>query len=274
MIEGACLCGAVRFAIAAQARFAWAAYCHCSICRKQHGALFSTSIGVAAHAFSWRSGTENVVHFRVSDAFERPFCGRCGSKVPTASQVAGVLNVPVGLLSGDRAIRLRSHIFVGSKSPLATIEDSLPRHDAYPPGYALPEVRAPARELRDGTVLGSCLCNAVRFAVEGALERVVHCDCSRCRRSSGSAFKTLAPVARSRFAFTRSEARIERFTLPSEEPYDAVFCARCGSLLPAAREERKEVLIPVAAVDTAVALLPSRRLGDADEASWRQTGHV
>lgn len=274
MIEGACLCGAVRFAIAAEARFAWAACCHCSICRKQHGALFSTSIGVAAHAFRWRSGAESIVHFRVSDAFERPFCGRCGSKVPTASQVPGVLNVPVGSLSVERAVRLRSHIFVGSKSPLATIEDSLPRHEAYPPGYALPEVPAPARELRDGAVLGSCLCNAVRFAVEGALERIVHCDCGRCRRSTGSAFKTLAPVARARFAFTRSEAPIERFTLPSKAPYDAVFCARCGSQLPAVREERKEVLIPVAAVDTAVAPLPSRRPGDADEASLREAGHV
>ena len=49
--RGACLCGAVTFAIAPPYR--WFAHCHCSMCRKHHGSLFGTGLGVARERFEW-----------------------------------------------------------------------------------------------------------------------------------------------------------------------------------------------------------------------------
>jgi hypothetical protein len=55
-ISGACLCGAVTFEVAPPYR--WFAHCHCSMCRKHHGTLFGTTVGVARTRFRWLS------HFR------------------------------------------------------------------------------------------------------------------------------------------------------------------------------------------------------------------
>ena len=43
-VEGACLCGAVTFRVALPPK--WVAHCHCSMCRRAHGAGFVTWVGV------------------------------------------------------------------------------------------------------------------------------------------------------------------------------------------------------------------------------------
>ncbi len=45
LIAGACLCGAVRYEINGQLRDA--GNCHCSMCRKAHGAGFATYASIA-----------------------------------------------------------------------------------------------------------------------------------------------------------------------------------------------------------------------------------
>ena len=101
--------GAVRFSIAPP--YQWFSHCHCSMCRKHHGTLFSTGLGVARESFHWLEGEEWIVHYRATAAFERPFCRRCGSTVPAVSQDERYWNVPAGLLDGDPGARPRTHIF-------------------------------------------------------------------------------------------------------------------------------------------------------------------
>jgi hypothetical protein len=68
--QGACLCGAVTFAIAPPYR--WFAHCHCSLCRKHHGSLFGSGVGVALDKLEWLRGADAVVRYRATAAFERP----------------------------------------------------------------------------------------------------------------------------------------------------------------------------------------------------------
>jgi hypothetical protein len=171
-IPGACLCGAVTFTVAPPYR--WFGHCHCSMCRRHHGTLFSTSLGVARTRFRWRSGRDDIVHYRATPAFERPFCRHCGAKVPGDSHEPDTLQVPAGLLTGDLGAVPRTHIFVASKSSLQTITDALPQHAAYPPGIELPSVARPAPAPTSGAH-GGCLCGAVEFDVDTAPTRVVHC---------------------------------------------------------------------------------------------------
>src|SRR5690606_32327222 len=138
--QGTCLCGTVRFAI--EPPYRWFAYCHCSVCRIHHGALFSAGVGVERARFAWHKGKDSVVVYRSTDAFERAFCRHCGSKVPSASHIRDVLLVPAGTLVELNATP-RAHIFVASKSGAYEIHDALPRFDAYPPGVGLPVVDAP-----------------------------------------------------------------------------------------------------------------------------------
>lgn len=41
-VTGACLCGAVRFKL--EGPFGHMTHCHCSVCRKHHGAPFATFV--------------------------------------------------------------------------------------------------------------------------------------------------------------------------------------------------------------------------------------
>src|SRR5688572_20439680 len=121
MTIGSCLCGVVGYEISGPYR--WMTHCHCSMCRKHHGTLYGTTVGVAKENFRWLDGEQDIVHYRASAAFERPFCRHCGSAVPDPSGEHVV--VPAGTLTSDVGMKPRAHVFVGSKSPMCEITDSL-----------------------------------------------------------------------------------------------------------------------------------------------------
>jgi hypothetical protein len=266
--HGECLCGAVTYAIAPP--YPWFANCHCSMCRKQHGALFGCGVGVARERFEWLSGESDVVHYRSSAEFERPFCRRCGSKVPGVSHLPDVLVVPAGALDSQFAERPRSHIFVASKSPLCSINDRLPQYAAYPPAVDLPVVAPEPRPTRPGFVSGSCLCGAVGYEVQGGLHRLVHCHCSLCRRSRGTPFASTAFTSPERFRFTRGRDRIRAFRLPAPRTYETDFCTACGSLVPTVVPDFRFVLIPAGSIDTPLSPLPGVHIYVGSRARWHE----
>ena len=79
MIEGSCLCGAVRYSVAEAA--GPLVHCHCRTCRKAHGAAFSTVLPVRANGFRWLSSEARLAHFESSPGKKRWFCSRCGSQL-------------------------------------------------------------------------------------------------------------------------------------------------------------------------------------------------
>jgi hypothetical protein len=273
--RGACLCGAVTFSIGPPYR--WFAYCHCSLCRKHHGSLFGLGLGVARDRLEWRSGNDDVVHYRATAAFERPFCRHCGSTVPAVSHDARYWHVPAGLLDGDPGERPRSHIFVASKSPLHEIADALPQHAAYPPGIDLPAAPRRAAPAMPGTIVGSCACDRVAFSVADAPQRLVNCYCSLCRRRSGAAFTSTLLSAASAFRWLRGEARIRHFAPPASlgspqrgppRQYGSDFCADCGSPVPCVSAGAPTIMLPAGAVDTQLAPLPAVHLYVESKAPW------
>jgi hypothetical protein len=263
--RGACLCGAVTFAIAPPYR--WFAHCHCSMCRKHHGTLFGTGLGVARERFEWLSGAEDVVHHRATAAFERPFCRHCGSTVPAVSHDDRFWHVPAGLLDDDPGARPRSHIFVASKSPLYELADALPRHAAYPPGVDVPTVERCAAAAAEGPITGSCLCAAVAFSVTATPRRLVNCYCSLCRRRSGAAFTSTLLIAADRFEWLRGEAQVRHYALPPPRHYAADFCADCGSPTPSIVGQSK-ALLPAGSLDIELAPLPAVHLYVGSKAPW------
>ncbi len=129
-MSGSCLCGAVRYEITGA--FEFMGNCHCSMCRKSHGAAFATWGIVNQHQFMWTSGEEFVQGYESSTGNQRCFCRKCGS--PLVSMHAGkVGEVVVGTLDSDPGTRPREHIFVGSKAPWLEITDALPQFEEWPP---------------------------------------------------------------------------------------------------------------------------------------------
>jgi hypothetical protein len=132
MNSGSCLCGAVRFQVTAP--FEEMHHCHCSMCRRSHGAAFATFARTTRDSLHLLSVEGQLTRFRSSPAVQRSFCGRCGSSLlfefdglPDAVWVA------VGTLDGDPQMRPQAHIFVGSKAPWHAIADELPQFEEYPP---------------------------------------------------------------------------------------------------------------------------------------------
>ncbi len=75
---------------------------------------------------------------------------------------------------------------------------------------------------------GECFCGAVRYAVADQFAYALNCHCSNCRRTTGSAFKPLAGIARDKLRVTGGDSDLMIYG--DQAGHDA-HCGRCGSLL-------------------------------------------
>ncbi len=82
--SGGCLCGEVRFEVRLPTR--WCSHCHCTMCRRAHGAGFVTWVGVDADRFRVTRGEASLRRYRSSNEAIRSFCGSCGSTLLFESQ--------------------------------------------------------------------------------------------------------------------------------------------------------------------------------------------
>ena len=128
MLEGGCLCGAVRYQILGEPRSM--THCHCGMCRKAHGAAFATFVETSRSGFRIVSGEDSIVRYESSQGSKRPFCRHCGSTLLFESEAADQIWIAAGSLDGDPGCRPSSHIFVASKAPWFHLDDELPKFDA------------------------------------------------------------------------------------------------------------------------------------------------
>lgn len=131
--QGSCQCGAVSYEVIGS--FSAVGHCHCSICRKSHGAAFATWAMVDPNQFRWTSGVELITAYSSAPGRERLFCKICGSPL-VATHAGKVTEVVLGTVDGDPGVRPSDHIFVGSKALWYEITDALPQFEEWPPGMA------------------------------------------------------------------------------------------------------------------------------------------
>ena len=77
--QGSCLCTAVRYELQTVPKSV--SHCHCSQCRKGHGALFATYGSVPRSTLRIREGADYLTEYPSSDSVLRAFCARCGSSL-------------------------------------------------------------------------------------------------------------------------------------------------------------------------------------------------
>ena len=131
MLAGSCLCGGVRYEIAGP--LTGALHCHCSMCRKAHGAAFRSRTRVRAADFRWVMGEHLLTWYESSPGTHRGFCGVCGSKLLSRfDRDSSAYGLPLGALDGDPGVRPALHVFVAHKAPWFEIADGLPQHPELP----------------------------------------------------------------------------------------------------------------------------------------------
>jgi hypothetical protein len=266
MTQGVCLCGAVRYEFTEP--FQAMLHCHCSMCRKHHGAAFATFVAAPTAAFHWLSGDNAVGQYQSSERGARQFCRHCGSVAPMPLPGTELTIAPAGNLEGDPGIRPQSHIFVGSKAVWYTITDDLPQHEAYSAELGGgPGITRPAVAAEPGVVKGSCLCGGVEYEASDPL-RMYHCHCWRCRRTRSAAHTTNLFVEIERFAFTRGEELLAQYKVPDARFFAVAFCTRCGGEAPRPSKERGIVNIPAATLDTDPGIRPQAHIFVGSKAPW------
>ena len=131
MVSGSCLCGGVRYEITGP--LTGALHCHCSMCRKAHGATFRSRARVRAADFRWVRGEELLAWYESSPGTHRGFCRVCGSKLLSRfDRGPSAYGLPLGALDGDPGVRPALHVFVAHKAPWFEIADGLPQHAELP----------------------------------------------------------------------------------------------------------------------------------------------
>lgn len=132
MIRGSCACGGIKFEID-QVRSL--THCHCSNCRKLTAATFATYAHVDKDKFRLVCGEELTATYESAPGSFRHFCKVCGSLVPGQAPYLKTISVPAGLLDDDPVVRPRLHVFTSSKAPWWEINDGLPQHEKWVPGF-------------------------------------------------------------------------------------------------------------------------------------------
>jgi len=125
--KGQCLCGSIKYEI--DEIEPQIAHCHCSMCRKFHGAAFATFGEVKANKFHWLQGEKLLKTYLAPNGTKRQFCNNCGSSlIFTPSNDAGeFIEFSLGTLDSEIKLKPDAHIFTAYGASWYNIADDLPQ---------------------------------------------------------------------------------------------------------------------------------------------------
>ena len=124
--KGSCLCGSVRFSVDGFCEKA--ANCHCSMCRKFHGAAFGTLVGV--QGLSWLSGKDRLKEFVAPNGTIRTFCSNCGSSLGFRVKGEPLENIELAIstFDVDIPVKIDAQIYTNYKANWCELQPDLPTH--------------------------------------------------------------------------------------------------------------------------------------------------
>lgn len=126
---GECLCGAVKFSFPFPS--IWVAHCHCTMCRRAHGAAFVTWVGAKAETCTITDPENLLRWYQSSPEAERGFCSRCGSSLFFRSEKwPGELHIARANFSSDLDREPQAHAYFDTHIDWLEINDALPKKNA------------------------------------------------------------------------------------------------------------------------------------------------
>jgi hypothetical protein len=131
-LTGSCLCGGVRFRIAAAPH--GAGYCHCTRCQKRTGSAASAQAWVDGAGFELVAGEELVQAWRHPDGgWEKGFCRECGAHLFSRDpDDHSQMSIRMSAFDADPGVRPSLRAFVSYAAAWEPIPDD--GLDRYPEG--------------------------------------------------------------------------------------------------------------------------------------------
>ena len=114
---------------------------------------------------------------------------------------------------------------------------------------------------------GSCLCEQVKFEIEGNFESFYLCHCKHCQKDTGSAHAANLFSTTAKLGWIQGQDKIKTFNLPSTRHIKS-FCHECGSAVPSIQMEGKLLVVPAGSLDTKIEISPTAHIFNSSEASW------
>ena len=134
VLEGGCLCGAVRYRATANPMMV--VDCYCADCRKSSGTSHCTHAMVPDSAFSLTG--EITVHDRPADSGNtvgRGFCPECGSAILSYNNMMpGMVFIRVSSLDDPDAVEPQMTVYASRAPAWARLDRTKPVFDTMPQG--------------------------------------------------------------------------------------------------------------------------------------------
>ena len=127
MINAHCECGDI--ALSAEGPIQDFSHCHCSQCRRLHGAAFATFAALTRAQLRYERGEDQLGVYASSNHSDRYFCRRCGSTIGVfAKNEPELFYLSMSVVEGDPPRPEGYHAWVASKAPWHEINDSLEQY--------------------------------------------------------------------------------------------------------------------------------------------------
>lgn len=125
-VPGSCFCGAVRFEVTLPTLVC--VHCHCSMCRRSHGAAYVTWFTLPRAQWRVTAGEGDLIRHRSSDHAARSFCRRCGSALFFESREReDQVDIAFSNMAGAIDRTPQFHIFFDDRADWVDVSDTLPR---------------------------------------------------------------------------------------------------------------------------------------------------
>ncbi|MBI3435828.1 MAG: GFA family protein [Proteobacteria bacterium] len=132
-LKGGCLCGAVRYELAAEP--VMTGICHCLNCQKLSGSGHAFHIMVPEAAFSVCGTTKGYTWAADSGSkVTTSFCGECGSPMfGRTGSFPGMVTVRAASLDDPTAVKPQVRVFAKRQQPWDHADPALPAFPTMPP---------------------------------------------------------------------------------------------------------------------------------------------
>ena len=114
---------------------------------------------------------------------------------------------------------------------------------------------------------GSCLCQQVKYEVEGNFDGFILCHCTYCQKDTGSAHAANLFSSSAKLNWISGKDKVKTFNLVPTR-HTKSFCVDCGSAMPSLQMGGQLLVVPAGSLDTEVPVKPQAHIFYASKASW------
>lgn len=116
---------------------------------------------------------------------------------------------------------------------------------------------------------GSCLCGAVQYELLDDFNDIIQCHCQKCRKATGTASATNAPVHKDTFKLLEGAAQLKAFA--SSANAKRYFCGECGSPVYSVKDTAPEIYrIRIGLIDEDIPHRIAKHVFVGSKANWDQ----